>query len=178
MATLSLYELQRRNVLVPDPLDPFTFSIQTGLQRSRGLEIELNGQVMRGFNLNATYAAIEAVVAKDTRPEFIGQKLVGVPKHSGGIYGNYIFDSRVLRGFSMGGGVYFASEFYANLPNRNWRLPSYARADVNFAYRRENWRFDVAVKNLNNVRYFETGGFNTMLPQATRHALTSVTYSF
>jgi iron complex outermembrane receptor protein len=178
LATLSLYELQRRNVLVPDPLDPFAFSVQTGVQRSRGLEIEINGQVARGFNLNATYAAIEAIVTEDTRPEFIGQKLVGVPKHSGGIYGNYIFDSRALRGLSIGGGIYFASEYFANLPNRNWRLPSYARADVNFAYRRENWRFDVAVKNLNNVRYFETGGFNTMLPQASRHALASVTYNF
>lgn len=67
---------------------------------------------------------------------------------------------------------------FANLPNRAWRLPSYARADVNFAYRRENWRFDVAVKNLNNVRYFETGGFNTMMPQPTRHALAAVTYNF
>jgi iron complex outermembrane recepter protein len=178
LATLSLYELQRRNVLVPDPADPFTFSIQTGVQRSRGLELEVNGQVTRGFNLNATYAAIEAIVTEDSRPEFIGQRLVGVPRSSGGVYGNYIFDSRVLRGFSIGGGVFFASEYYANLPNRTWRLPGYARADVNFAYRRENWRFDVAVKNLNNVRYFETGGFNTMLPQAGRHALASVTYSF
>lgn len=178
LATLAVYELQRRNVLVPDPLDPFTYSIQTGEQRSRGIEIELNGQVARGFNLNATYSAIEAIVANDTRPELVGQELVGVPKHSGGVYGNYIFDSRFLRGFSMGGGVYLATETYGNLPNRSWRLPSYARADVNFAYRRENWRFDVTVKNLNNARYFETGGFNAMLPQATRHALASVTYSF
>jgi len=178
LATLSIYELQRRNVLVPDPVDPFTFSIQTGLQRSRGLEIELNGQIARGFNLNATYTAIEAIVVEDTQANFLGNRLVGVPRSSGGVYGNYIFDSRALRGFSIGGGIFFASETYANLPNRTWRLPSYARADVNFAYRRENWRFDVAVKNLNNVRYFETGGFNTILPQPTRNALASVTYNF
>ncbi len=178
LATLAFFELQRQNVLVPDPLDPFTFSIQTGEQRSRGIEIELNGQVTRGFNLNATFAAIEAVVTNDTRVNLIGNRLVGVPRSSGGIYGNYIFDSRLLRGFSMGGGVFFATETYANLPNRAWRLPAYGRADLNFAYRRENWRFDVAVKNLNNARYFETGGFNSMMPQATRHAIASATYNF
>lgn len=177
-ATLAVYELQRRNVLVPDPLDPFTFSIQTGEQRSRGIEFELNGQVSRGLNLNATYAINEAIVTEDTQANLVGNRLVGVPRSSGGIYGNYIFDSRILRGFSIGGGVYFATETYANLPNRAWRLPSYGRVDANFAYRRENWRFDVAVKNLNNVRYFETGGFNTMLPQATRLAVASVTYNF
>ncbi|MGQ0541198.1 MAG: TonB-dependent siderophore receptor [Blastocatellia bacterium] len=178
LATLALFELQRTNVLVPDPLDPFTFSIQTGVQRSRGLEIEINGQIARGLSLNATYAAIEAIVTEDTRPTLIGNRLVGAPRSSGGIYGNYIVDSRRLRGFSVGGGVFFATETYANLPNRVWRLPSYARIDLNFGYRRENWRFDVAVKNLNDVRYFETGGFNSMMPQATRHALASVSYSF
>lgn len=177
LATLAVYELQRLNVLVPNPINP-SFSIQTGEQRSRGIEIEINGQIVRGMNLNATYSAIEAGIVRDTRPEFIGQKLVGVPKHSGGIYGNYIFDTRALRGFSIGGGIYFASERFSNLPNRAWRLPSYTRADLNFSYRRENWRFDVAVKNLNNARYFETGGFNTILPQATRHAMASVTYNF
>lgn len=179
LATLAVYELQRRDVLVPDPNDPtFTFSIQTGEQRSRGIEIEVNGQVTPQLNLNATYAAIDAVVTSDTRANLIGQRLVGVPKHSGGIYGNYIFDSRFLRGFSIGGGVYFATERFSNLPNRAFRLPSYTRADLNFGYRRENWRFDLAVKNLNDARYFETGGFNTISPQAKRHAVGSVTYNF
>lgn len=178
LATLAVYELRRRNVLVPDPVDPFTFSIQTGVQRSRGLEIEVNGQVSPGFNLNATYAAIEAIVASDTRPELIGNRLVGAPRSSGGFFGTYVLDMRRLRGLTLGGGVSFATETYANLPNRNWRLPSYARVDLNLGYRRENWRFDLAVKNLNNARYFETGGFNSMMPQATRHAIGSVSYSF
>jgi iron complex outermembrane recepter protein len=178
LATLALFELRRTNVLVPDPVDPFAFSIQTGEQRSRGLEIEINGQVTRGLSLNATYAAIEAIVTKDTRANLIGNRLVGAPRSSGGVYGNYVFDSRRLRGFSIGGGVFFATEQYANLPNRAWRLPGYARADLNVGYRRENWRFDLAVKNLNNARYFETGGFNSMMPQPTRHALASATYNF
>ncbi len=118
------------------------------------------------------------MVTRDSRPALAGQRLVGVPRHSGGIYGNYIFDERLLRGFSVGGGVYFATDRFATLPNRVWTLPGYTRVDLNFGYRRENWRYDVAVKNLNNTRYFETGGFNSILPQAPRHALASVTYNF
>ena len=180
LTTIAVYQLQRLNALVPDPNDPtFSFSIQTGEQRGRGLEFELNGQITRGLNLNATYSAIDAVVSRDTRSTFIGQKLVGVPKHSGSVYANYSFDKRVLRGFSVGGGVFLATEQFSNLPNRVWRLPGYTRVDLNFGYRRENWRFDLAIKNLNNARYFETGtSANAFLPQATRHALASISYSF
>lgn len=177
LATLAVYQLQRRNVLVPNPINP-SFNIQTGEQRSRGIEIEVNGQVTRQLNLSANYAAIEAVVAEDTRANLVGNRLVGVPKQSGGIYGNYRFDNRLLRGFSAGGGVYFAGARFATLPNRVWTLPTYGRVDLNFGYRRENWRFDVAVKNLTDERYFETGGFGSILPQAKRHALASVTYNF
>ncbi len=178
LATFALYQLQRRNVLVPDPVEPFAFSIQTGEQRSRGLEIEINGQVARGLNLNATYAAVEAIVSRDSRAIFVGNRLVGVPKHSGGIYSNYVFDKGLLRGFSVGAGSYFASERFASLPNRLWRLPAYERVDLNFGYRRENWRFDVAVKNLNNALHHDTGGFQSILPQAPRHAVASVSYIF
>lgn len=179
LATLAIYQLNRRNVLVADPNDPtFTFSIQTGEQRSRGLEIELNGQVTRQLNLNATYSAVDAIITNDTNPALVGDRLIGVPRHSGGIYGNYVFDAGTVRGFSVGAGVYSASDYFSNLPNKTWTLPGYARVDLNFGYRRENWRFDLAVKNLNDVRYFETGGFNSFLPQPTRHALASVTYSF
>lgn len=177
LATLAIYQLERRNVLVPDP-NNFLFSIQTGKQRSRGIELEINGQVTRGLSLNGTYSAIDATVVEDPREAFVGDRLVGVPKHSGGIYANYIFDERVLRGLSIGGGIFFSTDYFSNLPNKTFTLPGYTRADVNFGYRRENWRFDVAVKNLNDVRYFETGGFNSMLPQPKRHALASVTYSF
>lgn len=34
------------------------------------------------------------------------------------------------------------------------------------------------LKILNNARYFEIGGLVSMLPQAKRHALASVTYNF
>ncbi len=177
LATLAVYQLERRNVLVPDP-NNFLFSIQTGKQRSRGIEFEVNGQVTRGLSLNGTYSAIDATVVEDPRADLVGDRLVGVPKHSGGIYANYVFDERVLRGFTVGGGLFFATDYFSNLPNKTFTLPGYTRADVNFGYRRENWRFDVAVKNLNDVTYFETGGFNSMLPQPKRHAIASVTYSF
>lgn len=173
-ATLAIYELTKRDVLVPDPANPFGFSIQIGEQRSRGLELELNGQVTPNLNLSFNYTAVDASITKDSQPDFVGDRLAGVPRQSGGLYANYNFG----RGFSAGGGIYAVGRRFVDVPNQTWQMPAYARVDVNFGYRNENWRFDVAVKNLNDKRYFEVGGFGSMMPQASRHAVASVIYVF
>lgn len=171
-ATLAVYDLTKENILVPDPVDPFTFSIQIGKQRSRGIEFDLNGQITRNLSINATYTAVDASVTEDSQPDFVGDRLGGVPRNSGGVYGNYVFG----KGFSAGLGIYGVGRRFVDVPNRGWMLPGYARIDANFGYRRENWRFDVAVKNLNDRRYFEVGGFGSMMPQASRHAVASLSY--
>lgn len=173
-ATLAIYELTKRDVLVPDPANPFGFSIQIGEQRSRGIELDLNGQVTPNLNLNFNYTAIDAAITKDSQPDFVGDRLAGIPRQSGGLFANYVFG----KGFSVGGGIYAVGRRYVDVPNQTWLMPAYARIDVNFGYRKENWRFDLAVKNLNDRRYFEVGGFGSMMPQASRHAVASVKYIF
>lgn len=175
--TLAVYELQRRDVVVADP-NSFLFSIQVGEQRSRGLELELNGQATRNWNFTANYSAIDAKVTKDADANLVGDNLVGIARHSGGIYSNYEFGGGMLRGFSFGVGLYAQSKSQPNLPNTSWFLPAFARIDTNFGYRRENWRVNVAIKNLNDKRYFETGGFNSIMPQASRNAVLSLSYIF
>lgn len=171
-ATLAIYELTKRDVLVPDPVNPFGFSVQIGEQRSRGLELELNGQVTPKLNLSLNYTAIDASITKDSQVDFVGDSLAGVPRQSGGLYANYLLGD----GFSVGGGIYAVGRRFVDVPNQTWLMPAYARVDVNFGYRNENWRFDVAVKNLNDKRYFEIGGFGSMMPQASRHAVASIRY--
>lgn len=178
-ASLAYYELAKRDVLVPDPDDfTFTFSIQVGEEKSRGFEAELTGQLTRNWNVIFNYSALDAYVSKDVRGIYLNNKLPGAARHAGGIYSNYEFERGALRGFSAGIGLYATGRRVAALPNPTWQLPGYARADVNFGYRRENWRLNVAVKNLNDKRYFDIGGFNSMMPQASRHAVASVNYVF
>jgi iron complex outermembrane recepter protein len=178
-ATVAYFWLTKQDVLVPDPEDfTFSFSIQIGEQKSEGLELELAGQVTPRWSVILTYAAIDTVVSGDPRPAFVDDRLAGVPRHSGGLYTSYLFDAGRLRGLSVGGGVYASGARFATLPNPTWQLPGYARVDLNAGYRRDRWRLDVAVKNLNNKRYFEIGGFGSMMPQAPRHAIASLNYVF
>lgn len=52
------------------------------------------------------------------------------------------------------------------------------RGDLNFGYRREHWRVQVAIKNINDKRYFLAQGASNRVPLVPRHAVASVWYSF
>ena len=80
LATLALFQLTRQNVLTTDPVDP-TFSIQTGEQRSRGVELDVVGQILPGWNIIANYAYTDAIVTKDNDIP-VGDRLDGTPKNS------------------------------------------------------------------------------------------------
>jgi outer membrane receptor protein involved in Fe transport len=110
--------------------------------------------------------------------DFRQRALLGLSKHSGGIYTNYEISRGSLRGFSLGGGIYGFSPTFAALPNPAWRIPGFMRGDLNFGYRREHWRVQVAIKNINDKRYFLAQGASNRVPLVPRHAVASVWYSF
>lgn len=179
LATVALFDLAKQNIVVPDPEDPtFTFSIQVGEQRSRGVEVEVAGTITPGLSVVATYTGMETEVTEDVREAYLGDRLAGVAPHSGSLFLNYRVPGGSLRGLSFGGGAYATGARMAALPNPDWEVPGTARFDLNFGYDRRAWVVDLAVKNLTNSLDFQLGGFRTMMPLPTRHALVSFRYRF
>jgi len=79
-ANLALYHITRQNVSTTDPEDP-DFSIQTGEQTSRGIELDVTGEILPGWNIIANYALTDAFVSEDNDiPE--GDRLAGIPEHT------------------------------------------------------------------------------------------------
>ena len=155
-ATLALYQLTRQNVLTTDPENP-DFSIQTGEQKSRGVELDIAGEILPGWKIIATYAYIDAFVSEDeTIP--IGNGLSNVPEHSASLWTTYEIQSGNLQGLGFGAGLVFADEREVQLPN-TIRLPSYLRADAAIFYWRNNYRFALNFKNLFDTEYYNTQGF-------------------
>ncbi|MXX85049.1 MAG: TonB-dependent siderophore receptor [Acidobacteria bacterium] len=179
LATVAWFDLRKQNIVVPDPDDPtFTFSIQVGEQHSRGVEVELAGAVTPSLDVIATYTGMTSEVSEDVREAYLGDRLAGVAPHSGSVFLNYRFRDGSLRGLSFGGGAYATGARMAALPNPDWEVPSSTRFDLNFGYERRNWIVDLAIKNLTDSLDFQLGGFRTMMPLPTRHALVSFRYRF
>lgn len=179
LATIAWFDLTKQNILVPDPDDPtFSFSIQVGEQRSRGVEVEVAGGITPGLSVIATYTGMETEVTEDSREIYLGDRLAGFAPHSGSVFVNYRVRGGSLRGLSVGGGAYATGARMAALPNPDWEVPATARLDLNLGYDRRDWVLDFALKNLTNSLDFQLGGFRTMLPLPTRHALVSFKYRF
>lgn len=137
-ATLAAFDITRRNDFVPDPVDPDNFSIQLGALRSRGIELDLAGEISPGLRLIATYALTDSKVVEDTRPEFVGDRTINVPLHSGSLWAVYEVQAGDLQGLGIGAGVFVVGERSADFIDNGLTTPGYTRVDALLYYRRNN----------------------------------------
>jgi len=178
-ANLALFDLTRSGILTGDPANPQRL-IQTGEQRSRGIEFDLAGEITPAWKVIASYAFTDAEVRSDTTLP-VGDALSNVPAHSGSLWSTYQFHDGALKGFGFGAGLYFVGERESNLPN-TYKLPGYWRTDATLFYERKDWKFQVNFLNVFDKHYYtggEAGTFNYMLnPSQPFSVQASVTYKF
>ncbi|MEC4881434.1 MAG: TonB-dependent siderophore receptor [Scytonema sp. PMC 1070.18] len=173
-ATLALYEITRQNVLTPDPVDT-TFNIATGEQRSRGIELDIVGEILPGWNIIAAYAYTDAKVTKDNRIP-VGSRLPGVPYNSASLWTTYKLQSGNWKGLGFGLGLTYADEVGVYLPSQ-FDAPSYLRTDAAIFYNTDNIRVGLNFNNITNAKYFDTDN-SSIVPKAPFTVLGSVIVQF
>ncbi|MBW4619173.1 MAG: TonB-dependent siderophore receptor [Cyanosarcina radialis HA8281-LM2] len=149
--TLAFYDLTRTNVTTNDP-DNLGFSVQTGEQRSRGIELDISGEILPGWNIIAGYAYNDARVTKDNDIP-VGNRLFSAPEHSFNLWTTYRIQQGDLRGLGFGLGFYYVGEVAADLAN-TVELPSFFRTDVAIFYERDRFRAALNFRNLFDVEYY------------------------
>ena len=161
--TAALYQLDRTNTRSTDPNDP-TRIVQTGTQRSRGLELGLNGRLARRWQVHGGYALQEAIVTSATTAARAEAQVAQVPRHSFSLWNNPQLRPRL----GVGLGLLNRSDVYAAIDN-TVTLPSYTRADAALFYSlTEKLRLQANLENLTNRRYFLNADSNTNITPAPR----------
>ncbi|SMF55854.1 iron complex outermembrane recepter protein [Tistlia consotensis] len=157
--TLAAFQLTRRNVLTADP-DNSGFSVQTGEQRSRGLELDVTGEILPGWRVMASGAWIDAVVTKDNEIP-VGNRLNDVPEFSGSLWSTYELQEGELEGLGFGAGLFAAGNREGDLDN-SFEIGGYVRADAAVYYRyNENLKAAINVENLFDADYIEAARSRT-----------------
>ncbi|MFQ4144466.1 TonB-dependent receptor [Chlorogloeopsis sp. ULAP02] len=151
-ATLAYFDITKQNVAKPDPNFP-NFSIASGEERSRGIEIDVVGQILPGWNIIAAYAYTDAKVTEDTNRNLIGNRLFNVPQHNASLWTTYTIQKGSLEGLGFGIGFNYVSDREGDLAN-TFKLGSYFLTNAAVFYQQENYRFAINVKNLFDVEYF------------------------
>ncbi|MEH2277785.1 MAG: TonB-dependent siderophore receptor [Nostoc sp.] len=155
-ATLAFYDLTRSNLPTEDPNNPL-FSILVGEQRSRGIEFDVTGEILPGWNVIAGYAYTDAEVTKDNTP-IVGNQINNIPKHSFNLWTTYEIQSGALQGFGAGLGFYYVGDRQGDLDN-TFQIPSYFRTDAALFYKRGQLRAGLNFKNLFDIDYFDSASF-------------------
>lgn len=179
-ATAALFQITRTNVPTRDPSNTL-FSIASGQQQSRGLELDVAGELRPGWKVAAGYAYTFADVTRDSRLP-VGNVLAGVARHAGTLWTSYeLPEGSILPGFGVGLGVRAETKRDATLPN-TFKLPGYIRLDAAAWYRFQvagkPVRAQVNVQNLTDARIYNTDGSTALRPTAPLSVLGALTADF
>ena len=173
----AIYHIVKENVLTRDPIDP-NYSIAAGQVRSRGLDINVAGNITPEWRLIGGYAYVDAEVTKDNRLP-TGTRLANIPRNSFSLLNTYEFQDGFAKGLGLGVGVKYVDDRNGQTEAVTYTMEQYSVVDLLSFYKvNEHVRLNLDVKNVFNKGYDE-GAFNTYAyPGAPRTVQAGVAYTF
>lgn len=152
---LAAFRINDKNRALQDPDNP-TFSIAAGEVRSEGIESEVSGSPIPGWDIVAGYAftttKYETAAVDDEGDTFA----TFTPKHSINLWSKYTFLGGPLEGLSLGGGVKWVSRFYSEVSDVQFAQDGYTTVAAQIGYRlSEHWAGSFTVTNLLDEKYYE-----------------------
>ena len=151
---VAAYDIRKTNVLrcAPGSADCKLY-VLVGGQRSRGLELDLNGELLPGLRLSMAMTLQDVKVLQDLPPEQgglpVGDKLTGSPRWIFNVFSTYQFKTGRFAGLTVGGGWNRAADSEGNLPNDTYRIAGTKRLDLITEYQlTPNTKMQM---NINNV---------------------------
>ena len=125
------FNIDQKHVTVYDPV---TYDkSQFGKVRTRGLEVELQGDITPAWGISGSYTWLDKHVRQDADASLVGNTQWGVPQHSAALWSDYRF-SGALQGLSVGAGVRYIGKTWGNNAN-TFRVPAYTVWDAKLAYK-------------------------------------------
>lgn len=182
-ATASVFSIQQGNILVADPINA-GFTVEGGEARSRGFEVDLQGEIADGLDLWVSYAYVDAEVENDAAdPDFgklieAGDPLLNIPEHTLNVQLAY---STQIAGLDtrLGGGVLHVSERLGEV-GTDFELPDYTLARV-FAEAEltEGVRLRLDIDNLFDTTWYSNSFSQLWVqPGTPRNARVTASFAF
>ncbi|WP_223581506.1 TonB-dependent siderophore receptor [Sphingobacterium sp. GVS05A] len=196
ISTLSAYTIARKNALVADP-DPshvvngVSFQAQLGETRSKGIEFDITGEILRGLNVNANYALTDSKISKDTKEENVGNITPNTAKHTANAWLSYRLQQGVLKGVGFVGSVQGMFDRAVGTTKES-NFKNYLRTDGGISYQKGKYNISLMVNNLLDNRKLLTAGstgaanakiagsvnYYSYIVEARRNFRMGITYKF
>lgn len=170
--TAAAYRLDRTRTSAPDPTEPGRI-VQTGSQRTNGIELGASGSVTSTWDIVVAYANQDAFITSTTSAAPLGVRAPLVPRNTLSLWNRV----QVTPRFGIGIGADHRSDAFAAIDNKV-TLPSFLEFNgaLYLALARQV-RLQAYLENLTGVRYYATAHNNNNItpgsPRAVRVSLAS-----
>ena len=161
-------------MVVPDPNDP-TLSILVDAQRTKGLELGLNGNITRAWSMAGGYAYQDGEITRSiSATAQAGATLAQLPKHSISLWNKYDFTSRLAAALGV---IYRGRCLHVDRQPRGAAQLDARRRRGLYYNLTAGIRAQVNIENLFDENYYANAHSNTNItpgsPRAIRFALTT-----
>ncbi|MGO4333890.1 TonB-dependent siderophore receptor [Labrys sp. KB_33_2] len=132
MVSVSAFQLTTDNALTPDSRD-IRFSVQSGRQRVRGIELEGKYDFSPQFQVMASYAYSASKVLSSTNAVERGREMLRLPEHQASLWA--LYRPGIVPGLSLSAGMRATSSYQTDakyLPQL--RIPGRALVDLGAEY--------------------------------------------
>ncbi|WP_257572800.1 TonB-dependent siderophore receptor [Janthinobacterium sp. UMAB-56] len=170
--TVAVYDIGKSNVLTTNPANT-DFAIAAGEVGSRGLELDVSGEVARGLRVSAAYAYTNATVTRGDNTILTGSRFANVPRHSANLLATQQFALGTGTA-SVGGGVQYMGERQGDVAvSSSFTLPAYTTARLLASYSpNAKLRLALNVENMFNRSYYASSYSQLWVAPGSERTLT------
>jgi iron complex outermembrane receptor protein len=174
----SLYQLTLQNVAVnANNMSNPNLYIQQGEDRSRGLELEANGNITNNLSVSLAYAHCVAEVLDSKIASQVGSILENSPRNSSNSWIKYTFSSGPVKNLGIALGHTQANR--RNTLDADLTLPGYSIFNAGLYYKIRHLNFAAFLNNVTNKVYW-AAAYNKVnkWPGRPRNLMVSVGWNF
>lgn len=154
--TLSVYHINRSQNIVKDPVNNDIY--QSGENESKGIELDIRGQITKGLSVIINYAYTDSKITKDDKnPALVGMATPNRISHIQNTWLDYVLPFKNLKGFSLSLGYQYmagrAERFTSIDPQE---LKDFFRLDGGISFTKKKFSINLIVNNILDSRQYST----------------------
>jgi len=170
----AVFRVEKQNARTPAVLPGDPPQVLQGKQRVNGLELSVEGNLTRAWQVLAGYTFLDSTTVDSNVPAEIGKELVNTPPSSFNVWSTY----RLPSGFNFGGGARFVDRRFGNTINTRI-VDAYWTFDAMASYPlTDHIDLKLNLYNLADKFYFDRIGGGHIVPGPGRAAMLSTSFRF
>jgi catecholate siderophore receptor len=170
----AVFRVEKQNARTPGVLPGDPPQVLQGKQRVDGIELSVEGNVTRAWQVIAGYTFLDSTTIDSNVPAEIGKELVNTPPNSFNVWSTY----RLPSGLHFGGGARFVDRRFGNTINTRL-VAGYWTFDAMASYPlTDHIDLKLNLYNLTDKYYFDRIGGGHIVPGPGRAAMLSTSFRF